>query len=406
MLTSVNYKTGIVLDAIGAPPFNQGEALYSGTAPVITNTQSANTTIASGVKWTPDPVPLSGSDRRAIFTYLGAGDYTNGVGVPDVNFILPLSRYPNTYASGQSNHAYEFMFYGQIFEHKFKYISTATQYRLYINDRPVTTNTQAIPGPPSAGSSNVLKVDLGSVDVWKIRFEMTTMPFGGVFTAPTDVVWPTNMVGPRIMGFGDSITDGSAQNTGAGQGTWLKRFGRLVGAADTWDQSRGSTGYITPGTFAPLPARATRDVVRYQPDVVIMWAGYNDQTVDPTTLEQIRAAALQTIDIIQAGVPNVDIIMGGIWQPTGTPTGSPIATNQVLKEVAFQRDLAFVEPLTGLVYDRFEQVTFDNGGPWITTNNASVFVGADLVHPNNAGHQYLANKWFAAYASLYRRDRA
>lgn len=405
MLTSVNYKTGIILDAVGGAPFNQGEDLYTGTAPVITNTQSANTTIPSGVKWTPDPIPIAGSDRRAKFTFLGAGDYTNGVGVPDVNFILPLSRYPNTYASGQSNHSYEFMFYGQVFEHKYKYISGATEYRLYINDQKVTDLTQDITGPPTAGSSNVLKVDLGSVNVWKIRFEMATMPFGGVYTAPGDVVWPTNLVGPRVMGFGDSITDGSAQNQGAGQGTWLKRFGRLAGAPDTWDQSRGSTGYITPGTFATLPDRVLRDVVPYQPDVVFLWAGYNDQTIDPVALEQIKAAAIYVIDQIQAGVPNVTIIMGGIWQPSGSPTQSPILTNDVLKRVAFQKDLAFVEPLTGLVYDRYENVVFDNGGPWITTNNSSVFIGADAVHPNNAGHQYLANKWFAAYASLYQRDR-
>jgi lysophospholipase L1-like esterase len=234
---------------------------------------------------------------------------------------------------------------------------------------------------------------------------MTTMPFGGVYTAPGDVVWPTNLIGPRIMAFGDSITDGSAQNQGAGQGTWLKRFGRLVGAPDTWDQGRGGTGYITPGTFATLPDRAFRDVVTYQPDVVIMWAGYNDQTIDPVLLEQVRVAALRTIDIIQASVPNVTIIMGGVWQPTGSPTQSPILTNDVLKQVAFQRDLAFVEPLTGNVYDRFENLVYSNGGPWITTANSSVFVGADAVHPNNAGHQYLANKWFAAYASLYQRDR-
>lgn len=404
-MTSVNYKTGNLLDPVESPAFGQGEALYAGTAPVITNTQSASTTIVSGVKWTPDPVPISGSDRRLNFTMLGAGDYTNGVGTPDVNFILPLSRYPNTYASGQSNHAYEFYFYGQIFEHKYKYISTATQYRLYINDRPVTTLTQAVPGPPSAGSSNVLKVDLGSVDVWKIRFEMATMPFGGVFTAPGDVVSPTNLTGPRTVGFGDSLTDGSSQNTGAGQGTWLKRFGRLVGVPDTWDQSRGSTGYISPGTFTTLPLRASRDVVAYQPDLVIMWAGYNDQSSDPLVLANVRASAIQTIETLQSGIPNVDIVMGGVWDPTGSPGTASTLTNAVLKDVAFLKDIPFVEPITGKVYDRFENVVYDGQGPWITAANAATFIGGDNVHPNNAGHQYLANKWFTAYTSLYVRDR-
>lgn len=400
MSTAINYRTGNVLLPIEQPPTILADALYAGTAPVITNTQSANTTIPSGVAWRPFPIPLAGSDRRGTFTYLGAGDYTNGVGVPDVNFNLPLSRYPNTYASGQSNHAYEFYFYGQVFEHKYKYISGATEYRLYINDQPVTHNTQDVPGPPAAGSSNVLKVDLGSVNVWKIRFEMATMPWGGVFTAPGDTVWPTLPPPGRIMGFGDSITDGSAQNQGAGQGTWLKRFGRLVGIADTWDQSRGSTGYTAVGTFTNLPNRAQRDVVTYNPDVVIMWAGYNDQSIDPEQLELIKVNANATIDIIRAGVPNVEIIMGGVWDPTGSPSQSPILTNDVLRNVAFAKDIPFVDMINGKVYDRFERVVLDYGAPWITTANSATFVGGDGVHPNNAGHQYLAYKWLQAYASL------
>lgn len=405
MSTAINFETGNIFDPTPDLRLGTSEGLYAGTAPVITNTQSANTTIPSGVAWRPDPVPLAGSDRRGYFTYLGAGDYTNGVGVPDVNFVLPLSRYPNTYASGQAHHSYEFYFHGQTFELKYKYISTATQYRLYINDQKVTDTTQAVPGPPAVGSSNVLKVDLGSVDVWRIRFEVTTMPFGGVFTSPGDTVWPTLLRGPRVMGFGDSITDGSAQNTGAGQGTWLKRFGRLIGARDTWDQSRGSTGYITPGTFTTLPNRAQRDVVTYTPDVVIMWAGYNDQTIDPDSLSAIKAAAALTIDIIRSQVPNVDIIMGGVWQPTGSPSQSPLLTNEVLKGVAFSKDIPFVEPITGKVYDQYENVVYDNGAPWITTANASTYVGVDGVHPNNAGHQYLAHKWHSAYAALYQKDR-
>lgn len=405
MSTAINYDTGNIFDPTPDIGLGTSEALYAGTAPLITNTQSASTTIPSGVAWRPDPVPLAGSDRRGYFTYLGAGDYINGTGTPDVNFVLPLSRYPNTYASGQAHHSYEFYFHGQVFELKYKYISTATQYRLYINDRKVTDTTQAVPGPPSVGSSNVLKVDLGSIDVWRIRFEVTTMPFGGVFTSPGDTIWPTLLRGPRVMGFGDSITDGSAQNTGAGQGTWLKRFGRLIGARDTWDQSRGSTGYITPGTFTTLPNRAQRDVVTYKPDVVIMWAGYNDQTIDPENLSAIKAAASLTVDIIRSQVPNVDIIMGGVWQPTGSPSQSPILTNEVLKGVAFAKDIPFVEPMSGKVYDQYENIVHDDGAPWITTANSATYVGGDGVHPNNTGHQYLAHKWHTAYAALYQKDR-
>lgn len=400
MLTSINYKTGIILNPVAAPPASISEALYAGTAPVITNTQSASPTIASAVKWAPDPVALTSNDRRATFTYLGAGDFINGTTIPDPNFVLPLSRYPNTYASGQSNFAYEFYFQGQIFELKFKYISTATQYRLSINDQKVTDLTQAIPGPPTAGSSNVLKVDLGSSTVWKIKFEVTTMPFGGVYTGPNDTLWPTLPPSLRVAGLGDSITDGSAQNTGAGQGTWLKRFGRLIGTSDTWDQSRGGTGYITPGAFATIPARCFRDIVPYRPDVVILWAGYNDQTSDQTVLLQIREAVMDTIETIKASLPNTDIVMGGIWAPTATPGLASTSTNAILKQCAFEKDLPFVEPITGKVYDSFERVVFDNGEPWINNINVAQYIGGDAVHPNNLGHQYLAYKWAQAFSAL------
>lgn len=398
--TSINYNYGNILQPVDAPPLSVSEALYTGTAPVITNTQSPNTTLAGGVKWAPDPVTLSGSDRRGTFTYLGAGNFINGTVVPDPNFVLPLSRYPNTYASGQGNFAYEFMFSGQVFELKYKYISTATQYRLYINDRKVTDLTQSVPGPPTAGSSNVLKVDLGSVDMWKIRFEVATMPFGGVFTFPGDTVFPTLQPYRRIMGLGDSITDGSSQNTGAGQGTWLKRFGRLIGTGDTWDQSRGGTGYITPGAFATIPDRIPLDVLPYNPDAIIMWAGYNDQTSDAATLVSMANAVNESIDLIRSNLPNCMLVLGGVWQPTGTVGLTASGTNDTLRNVAFSRDLPFVDMIQGKVYDIYERVVWDNGAPWITTANAATYVGADNVHPNNAGHQYLAHKWAQAFSSL------
>lgn len=400
MLTSINYKTGIILNPVNAPLPSISEALYSGTAPVITNTQSASSTISGAVKWSPNPVALVSNDRRATFTYLGAGDFVNGTSAPDPSYVLPLSRYPNTYASGQGNFAYEFYFQGQIFELKYKYISTATQYRMYINDRKVTDLTQAVPGPPTAGSSNVLKVDLGSIDVWKIRFEVATMPFGGVFSGPNDTVWPTLPPSVRIAGLGDSITDGSAQNTGAGQGTWLKRFGRLIGTADTWDQSRGGTGYITPGAFATIPDRCFRDIVPYAPDVVILWAGYNDQTSDPTTLLQVRDAFMRTVETIKSSLANTDIVVGGVWNPSSTSGLSTTSTNAILKQAAFDKDLPFVEMITGKVYDSFERVVFDNGEPWINPINIATYIGGDGVHPNNAGHQYLAYKWMQAFSAL------
>jgi lysophospholipase L1-like esterase len=136
-----------------------------------------------------------------------------------------------------------------------------------------------------------------------------------------------------------------------------------------------------------------------------MWAGYNDQTTNPDSLAAIAAGAAQCIKAMRAGIPNVDVIMGGVWSPTGAPTLSPTMTNDTLRSVAFANDIPFVDMISGKTYDQYERVVYDNGEPWITPQNTSAFVGADLVHPNNDGHQYLAHKWFNSYTALYQKDR-
>jgi len=392
-VTTINYKDGSILLPSYSDPSK--DALYAGTAPVITNTQSATSTIASAQKWTPAPVVLAGADKYFPFTYLGAGDFVNGTGTPDSSYVLPLSRYPNTYASGQSGFGVEFMYSGQIFEVKYKYIGTSTFYRMYVNDRKVTDLMQSPPGPPSAGTSNVLKVDLGSVDVWKIRFEFSTMPFGGIFTGPNDSMYPT-LKSSRVAVLGDSLTDGSAQNTGASMGTWFKRFGRLMGLNDTWGEARGGTGYVTPGSFATFPARVNRDIVTYNPDMVIVWGGYNDVGSD---VSSISAAQLVTLKAITSQLPLADVIVIGVWSPAASPGASRIAVNDVLRANALALDLPFIDPLDGNVYDRYSRVVH-TAGPWITTNNVSLFVGGDAIHPTDAGHKAIATVIADSIAAL------
>jgi lysophospholipase L1-like esterase len=406
---SINSTSGNLLIPFNVENIGDADALYAGTAPVITNTQQAGSTIASAQKWAPAGVALVTTDKTGPFNYLGAGDFIIGTSAPDPSYVLPTSRYPNTYASGQSNYAVEFMYYGQIFELKYKYVSTSTQYRMYINDRKTTDLTVTIAIPPTAGSSNVLKFDLGSVAARKIRFEFSTMPFGGIFTGPIDSLWYSLPSSIRLMGFGDSYTDGSAQNTGAGQGTWLKRFGRLMNISDTWDQSRGGTGYITPGSFDTLPNRAQRDVVTYLPDYVIMAAGYNDATVDPVVLNQIDMACEATIETIQSGAPLCKLIIVGPFSPSATVGAARTATNATIKARAFLKDLPFIEPQTGLVYDSYER-QIANFGPWITgtgrvgattgSGNADIFIGTDAVHPTDAGHTYFAHMMAASFSAL------
>lgn len=369
------------------------DSLYAGTAPTIATAQT--TTPTSGyIRYSPAPVTLAGTDVRGPFTFAGAGGFQIGAVAPDTSYVLPTSRYPNTYSSGQGIWSVEFGTDAAIFQVRFKYISTATMYRLSIDGRKVTDLMQSS-GGTTAGSGHMLTVDLGSAVPRRIRLDFTTMPFGGVYLPPTASMWGVPHRGGRFMVLGDSISDGSNQNTGAGAGTWVARAGRLLGSTDVWEQGRGGTGYITPGSFATFGTRAPLDVVSWSPDRLIIWGGYNDNGGSQSA---IATAAADLYATIRAGVPKAQVMVAGCWAPTGSPAASIVNTDETLRVAAAAAGYPFASPVTGNVYDGTGALIAEQG-PWIRTGQVAAYIGADNVHPTDAGHIYLARRMVAAYAA-------
>ncbi|REE62115.1 GDSL-like lipase/acylhydrolase family protein [Streptomyces sp. 3212.3] len=366
------------------------DALSAIAAPTVTVTKQATSTIASAQALLP---PDSGP-----FLYLGAGSFTYGTGTPDSSYYLPLSRYPNTYQSGQANWAVEFCTDASVFEIKFKYIGSATRYRLSVDDQKITDLPQLTGATAgNEGSSHVLKFTFATAAPRKIRFDFTTMPFGGLFLPPGATAWKPAPRGGRLGIFGDSIDDGSAQNTGAGIGTWAYRAARMLGCSDVWDQARGGTGYITPGTFAALGDRVAGDIAPYAFDTLIVWAGYNDNQGDQGA---IGTAAASLYAALKAAVaPGADIYVIGCWDPTGSPATSIQNTTATLKTAAANAKLPFINNLTGQVYDGQGNLVATQG-PWMTTQIKAAYVGADNVHPTDAGHAYLARRVVDAIKAL------
>ncbi len=363
-------------------------SLSSESVTHVTTQQATSTISGAQALITPDTGP---------FLYLGAGSFTYGSGTPDSSYYLPLSRYPNTYASGQGNWSIEFMTDAAQFEIKFKYISAATEYRLSIDGRAVTDLMQAS-GGTTAGSSHVLKVTLGSAVPRRIRFDFVTMPFGGLFLPSGATAWKPTSRGGRLGVLGDSITDGSAYNTGGAGGTWLQRAGRLLGCTDVWDQARGGTGYITPGSFATFANRVALDITPYGFDRLIVWGGYNDNGGSQSDIGTAAASLYATLKTVVA--PGGDIIVIGCWSPTGSPGASITNTDTTLRTAAAGAMLPFISPITGSIYDKTGTLV-ETHGPWITTANASTYVNAtDNVHPNDAGHIYLARRITEALRAL------
>ncbi|MFD8545665.1 SGNH/GDSL hydrolase family protein [Streptomyces sp. NPDC059649] len=357
--------------------------------PTMTTTQQSTSTIASAQALLP---PDTGP-----FLYLGAGSFTYGTGVPDSSYYLPTSRYPNTYASGQANWAVSFWTDASQFEIKFKYVSsTATMYRLTVDGRKMTDLMQSS-GGTTVGSSHVLKVNFGSSTPRLIRFDFTTMPFGGLFLAPGATAWKPSSRGGRLGILGDSISDGSAQNTGAGCGTWTYRVARLLGCDDVWDQARGGTGYITPGSYAVFGDRVAGDITPYSFDRLIVSGGYNDNGGSQSS---IASAAASLFTALKAAVAvGGEIYVIGCHSPTGSPATSITNTDNTIKAAATSAGLPFISPLSGSVYDGAGTLVTTQGA-WITAANAATYIGADAVHPTDAGHVYLSRRIYGALRAL------
>lgn len=404
-LLSKLAATGIIADGTTAGITNAwrqrhlpdpviADSLYTGAAPSISTAQT--TTPQTGfIKYAPAGVALSGSDVTGPFTYAGAGNFAIGTVSPDTNYVLPLSKYPNTYASGQAVWSVEFGCDAQTIQVRMKYISTATMFRLSIDGRKVTDLMQSS-GGTTAGSGHLITIDFGSAATRRIRLDFSTFPFGGVYIPPTATLWGVPLQGGRLMSFTDSLGDGSAQNTGAGCGTWVDRVGRLFGCTDVWRQGRGGTGYITAGSYATFADRVTNDVVAWTPDRLIIWGGYNDNTGSQSA---IAAAAASLYSTIKAGLPNCQPYVIGCWSPTGSPGASITNTDTTIRTAASAAGFPFISPLTGACYDAAGNLAVTQGA-WITAANAAAYIGADAIHPNDAGHIYLSRRITSAIRAL------
>ncbi|MEW2635929.1 SGNH/GDSL hydrolase family protein [Streptomyces sp. NPDC048389] len=356
------------------------ETLTDDTPTIQVNGPQSTSSIPSAqAKLTPDTGP---------FLYLGAGDFEFGSTFPDTELYRPTSRYPNTYSSGQSNWAVEFMTDASTFGIQFKYMSSATKYRLTVDGRKVTDLPQ-LTGASSEGSRHELQVTFATAKPRRIRFDVTTFPFGGLFLGPGATAWKPTSRGGRLGVLGDSISGGSDENAGSGIGSWFYRAARMLGCTDAWNQSRGGTGYITPGSYTTFGNRVAGDIDPYSFDRLIVWGGYNDSGGDQGAIGTAAEALFDSLKA--AAVPGCDIYVLGCWSPLGSPTATLTNTDATLKAAALAEGLPFISPITGSVYDAAGTL-LDTQGAWITTANATGYIGGDGVHPNDSGHAYLARR--------------
>lgn len=359
------------------------DALTTDT-PTTSVTVGSTTTIAGATLVAPN-------DAR--FTYRGAGDMGFGSVSPDDVCYQPTSRYPNGWGN-PAVYGVEFLITGTQFEYVFKWLSAAGAgwVRISVDGKRVTDLMYDIPGT-SGGSRHTMKLTFGTSATRRILLEFQGVPFGGVFVPSGQTLSAVPAYDFRVIAQGDSVTAGSDENTGGSAGTWFARWARYAGVnVDPWNVAIGGTGMTAPGTAVDIPDRIA-DVTDYAPDVVIIWCGGNDGSTSIVT------EATQWINDVKAAT-NAIVLVIGTWAPTVTATTDRQNRSNDLQAAALATGSPFIEPITGEVYDQYGTLVASQG-PWIATSgDVAAYVGADNVHPNDAGHAYIAERMLDAMQAL------
>jgi lysophospholipase L1-like esterase len=179
----------------------------------------------------------------------------------------------------------------------------------------------------------------------------------------------------HIAVIGDSYTTGTDEG-GLGPKSWtalawhtLAQRGVRI-AADV--AAEGRAGYVVPGDhdsiFEDLTARATKS----DDALVVFFGSRNDQGAD---LGLLAAKARDTFDLARRFAPNAKFLVIGPPWPTADVPDPMLQIRDVLNAAARAAGATFVDPI---------------GDRWFV--DRPDLIGPDGVHPNDAGHEYLAGK--------------
>ena len=184
---------------------------------------------------------------------------------------------------------------------------------------------------------------------------------------------------PKVLTvIGDSYTYGTPFG-GLGSYGWpaltfaqLRKNGIEAGAKVA---AEGSAGYSTPGlqghTFGQLAANA----VQPHDDLVVYFGSLNDGSDGGLDAQRTTVSVHETFAKTRTTAPAAKIlVIGPAWPAANVPPHAS-ALRDILSREASQVGAAFVDPL---------------GERWLQDD--PTLIGPDHIHPNDAGHRYLADK--------------
>lgn len=174
---------------------------------------------------------------------------------------------------------------------------------------------------------------------------------------------------------GDSYTTGSTEGGNGAQGwtalTWRKLARQGLEVAPSV-AAEGRAGYVVRGyqgnVFGDLVPRA----VTADDALVVFFGSRNDQGADPLTLAGMTQQSFATARRL---APRARLLVIGPPWPTADVPPAVLQIRDVLRITASMAGATFVDPIAERWFV---------GGPGL--------IGADGVHPTDAGHAYMAER--------------
>lgn len=181
--------------------------------------------------------------------------------------------------------------------------------------------------------------------------------------------------GSRVAVVGDSYTTGSNEG-GEGAKGWTTRAWQLLAAqglpvrADV--AAEGGAGYGTRGNRGSVFEDLTARAVKADDHLVVFYGSRNDERVEPTLFSIMVYGVFQ---LARRTAPEARLLVIGPPWPTADPPPAILRIRDTLRYQSGLADATFVDPIA----ER-----------WFV--EAPGLIGADGVHPTDAGHLYMADK--------------
>ncbi len=179
----------------------------------------------------------------------------------------------------------------------------------------------------------------------------------------------------HVAVIGDSYTTGTDEG-GLGPRAWTALAWHTLaqrGVPITAEvAAEGRAGYVVPGDHNSIFEDLTARAVKPDDALVVFFGSRNDEGVDPGLL---AGKAREAFGLARRFAPSARFLVIGPPWPTADVPGPVLQIRDVLNATARAVGATFVDPL---------------GDGWFV--DRPDLIGPDGVHPNDAGHQYLADK--------------